>query len=219
MLAEAKHVPPPGFSLYVFGVLAVVFVLSVVIFVQLVRRWTRSRLWLDILDWARQHGYRPLDASEAPGPWAAALPSDGSTVAQALSSEQQALIRLRRTDAAGQAVPASHWHVLVRRIETDWPTTALRPAGAQVSLVDLYSLSSFPLMGQTQRFVVYGTDSAPARKVSKSSLRTLLPADIPLLLHGRYLLLDFSSRPFDPIAFDRMAALAEQIAQHLPWPA
>jgi hypothetical protein len=128
-------------------------------------------------------------------------------------------MRLRRIDdtpGGAEAMRQSYWHVLVRRIESDWPTTALRPTGAQASLVDLYSLSSFPLMGQTQRFVVFGTDSAPARRVSKSSLRTLLPPDIPLLLHGRYLLLDFSSRPFDPIEFDRMTALADQLAQHLP---
>ena len=36
---------------------------------------------------------------------------------------------------------------------------------------------------------------------------------IGLLLHGEYLLLDFSERPFDPIEFGRMLAVADQLVR------
>ena len=64
-----------------------------------------------------------------------------------------------------------------------------------------------------------GTDSAAARVVSKSMLRSLLPADLGLLLHGRRLVLDFSDRPFDAIEFGRMLALADQLVTRMPAPA
>ena len=96
----------------------------------------------------------------------------------------------------------------------------LRPvsAASQQSVLDSFSLSSFPLMGATERFVVFGTDSAAARLISQSMMRSLLPPDIGLLLHRRELVLDFSPRPFDAIEFDRMLALADQLAQRLPAP-
>jgi hypothetical protein len=71
-------------------------------------------------------------------------------------------------------------------------------------------------MGETDRFIVFGTDSAAARALSKSHARALLPPDVGLLLHGRHVVLDFSTRPFDGIELGRMVALAEQLVQHLP---
>ena len=68
----------------------------------------------------------------------------------------------------------------------------------------------------TEWFVAYGTDSAAARVVTKSMLRSLLPPDIGLLLHGRHMVVDFSARPFDAIELSRVAALADQLATHLP---
>jgi hypothetical protein len=91
----------------------------------------------------------------------------------------------------------------------------LRPSGAASSALDLFSLGSFPTMG-TERFTAFGTDSAAARAVTKSMLRSLLPPDIGLLLHGRHLVLDFSARPFDAIELSRVAALSDQLASHLP---
>ena len=49
-------------------------------------------------------------------------------------------------------------------------------------------------------------------------LRSLLPADVGLLLIGRQLLLDFSDRPFDSIEFGRMMSLTDQLVKHLPAP-
>ena len=110
------------------------------------------------------------------------------------------------------------WNVVIKGLEAEWPPTGLRPAATARSLLDLYSLSSFPLLGTTERFVVFGTDSATAAKLSRSMARSLLPPDVALLLHGRTLSLDFSERPFDTLELDRMIALADQLAEKLPPP-
>ena len=107
--------------------------------------------------------------------------------------------------------------MLVRTIESQWQPTALRPAAAASSLLDLFSLTSFPLMGETQRFVVFGTDSAP-RERSASPARGPAPARRrPAAARAAH---DpgFLDRPFDEIEFDRMIALAEQLVANLPVP-
>jgi hypothetical protein len=48
----------------------------------------------------------------------------------------------------------------------------------------------------------FGQDPVAARRLAASSLRTLLPKDVGLLLSGKHLLLDFSTRPFDTIEFE-----------------
>jgi hypothetical protein len=71
-------------------------------------------------------------------------------------------------------------------------------------------------MAPTERLVLYGADARAARALGKSSVAALLPADVGLLLVGENLVLDFSTRPFDPLEFQRVDALAEQIVLHLP---
>ena len=219
-LAVEILVPLPGFSWVVVLVLLAVIGLSVLVFVVLVVRWTSKRSWVEITDWARERGYRITSReSAAPAPLDRVQRAEIRATALA-TNRQTTLVRLESIaptpgDVSMPAPPA-RWHALVRNIESSWQPTGLRPAPAARSLLDLYSLSSFPLMGETQRFVVYGTDSGPARKISKSNLRGLLPPDIGLLLHGQHLVLDFSERPFDAIEFDRMIALAEQLVLHLP---
>jgi len=56
-----------------------------------------------------------------------------------------------------------------------------------------------------------------ARKIA-DKMRTLFPADLGFLVYNRSMLIDFSSRHFDTIEFDRMIALSEQLLQHLPEP-
>jgi hypothetical protein len=55
-----------------------------------------------------------------------------------------------------------------------------------------------------------------ARAAVASMLIALLPHDLGLILHGRRLILDFSTRPFDGIELSRIVALVEQLAAHLP---
>lgn len=222
MPIEANIVPTVTGPWPVLAVLVVVLGLSVFMFVALVRRWTSSRVWVSISDWARARGYRasvkdcpappPLDALKGAALVSHVCVSDGT------SSLMRLEVAGKISNSAFGATQPKHWHVLVRRVESPWQPTALRPASAPSSLLDLFSLTSFPLMGETQRFVVFGTDSTPARKLSRSPVRALLPPDVGLLLHGPHLILDFSDRPFDEIEFDRMIALAEQLVGNLPSP-
>jgi len=111
------------------------------------------------------------------------------------------------------------WNVLLRRLEARWSPTGLRPAGAEAtSILDLFPVQPFPHLGGGHRFIPYGTESASARVLANSSVAALLPPDVGLLLHGHHLVLDFSTRPFDAIEFDRMRALVDQVIAHLPAP-
>jgi hypothetical protein len=66
------------------------------------------------------------------------------------------------------------------------------------------------------RFVASGTDSAAARRLALNKIPALLPPDLAVLLHGSFLIVDFSTRPFDTIELTRMGALLEQLAAKLP---
>ena len=236
---------PPPFSPVILLTLLLVVAASSVTFWLLVRRATSHRQWVAFADWARDRRFRfarfgpevvppPFDALKnvAPPLVRVSLSDKTTTLAQVEVPAPAATVTATVTAAAAASAPGVTsaaaaaavggqqprilWHVLVRDIAGDWPPTGLRPAGAAASVLDLFSLSSFPTLGATERFIAYGTDSAAARVVSKSMLRSLLPPDVGLLLHGRRLVLDFSDRPFDTIEFGRMLALADQIAKHVP---
>ncbi len=218
MTLGANTVPPTPVPWLILVVLIVVLALSVTMFVALVRRWTSSRVWVSISDWARARGYR-ASVKDCPAPPPLDALKNTQLLSQVCVSDgTSSLMRLEVLGEAADPNAPTRWHVLVRRMEAPWQPTALRPASAKSSLLDLFSLTSFPLMGETQRFVVFGTDSAPARRLSKSRARALLPPDVGLLLHGPHMVLDFSDRPFDEIEFDRMIALSEQLAANLPAP-
>ncbi len=200
---------PQPFSWRVFLTLLFVLLISAATFAALVRRWTTQRHRVVLSDWAKGRGFHVVPPEQAP-----ALPRNPKTplrVIRAISDESTWLLEVE-TDVAS----APNWHVLLRNIGREWKPTGLRPAHATMSWLDLFSLSSYPSLGNVERFVVYGTDTQSAEALSKSQIRGLLPRDVGLLLHGPWLILDFSDRKFDPIEFDRMTALAEQLAAHLP---
>lgn len=197
--------PSTTSSLVVLGSLAVMLAASVWIFWLLVRRSTSSRQITALAQWARDEGWRfarrplekpePFDVLSGPG-------------------LEPNLVLSDRKDLESMA-ELGNWNVLIRRIETDWKPTGLRPVASIPSVLELFSLSSFPLMGPSERFTLFGADPAAAAALSASSARALLPPDVGLLLHGRFLILDFSPRPFDAVELNRMRALGEQIAKHL----
>ena len=190
----------------------------------LVRRATSHRQWVALSDWARETGFR--FARKAPGEIPAplnALRNVAPVVRLSLFKGPISFVQIEIPEPpVGAARVAGNrrvlWNVLIRRIEPTWPPTGLRPANATASVLDLFSLSSFPTLGSTERFIAYGTDTSAARVLSKSSARSLLPADVGLLLHGCTVVLDFSDRPFDVIEFGRMLALSDQLATRLPAP-
>ena len=222
-------VPPefPSFSPVILLTLVAVVAASSVTFWLLVRRATSHRQWVAFSEWARESGFRfsRKAPTEVPRPFDA-LRASVPVVRLNLVRGPTSLVQLEiPAPATGShpvhAAPGKDrvvWNVLIRQIEPLWPPTGLRPANATASVLDLFSLSSFPTLGSTERFMAYGTDSAAARALSKSSLRSLLPANVGLLLHGHTVLLDFSDRPFDSIEFGRMLALSDQLASRLPAP-
>jgi len=210
MLASANDLSGLTFSWVVLFTLLIVLGSSVAVFVWQVRRWTTHRGWRDLLDFSRERGLVLSRPDEAPGE-----PFDrlgNATVTTQLASDKLKALQLR----LAQGETNTRWHVLVQKLPSAWPTTALRPSTAPASLIDEFALSSYPQMGDVTRFVVFGSDSHAARVLSKSEARALLPPDIGLILYGQHLVLDFSARPFDGIELGRMIALAEQLVGHLP---
>ena len=216
--AAPYNLPGPSFSWLVLFTLLLVLGVSVVIFVWQVRRWTTHRGWRALLDWSRERGFRlsrPAD-KVAGEPFDRLREAKVTTLLESGPTAVMQVVTAPVTPATAAPTEPARWHVLVRQLGAPWPPTGLRPAQAPGSLLDHFSLSSYPRMGEVERFVVFGTDSEAARILSRSQARALLPPDIGLLLHGRQMVLDFSTRPFDGIELGRMVALAEQLVQHLP---
>jgi len=222
------HVLGAGeFSWRVLLTLLVVLGLSATMFALLVQRWTTQRRRIVLSDWCKGKGFK-VGNPETPPALLGELKAP-ARVREWVGNEDTVLmvVEVEKIASATQASqlqrePGKRFHVLVRvmEIEGEWKATGLRPAHVRQgeSLLDLYSLSSYPALGNVERFVVYGTDTLSARVLSQSHGRGLLPADVGLLLVGKKLMLDFSARHFDPIEFDRMVALAEQLVGQLPSP-
>ncbi len=221
---------PPGsqveFSFLILLTLLGVLSLSCLTFWMLVRRATSHRTWVALSDWGRQHGFRyhPIREDGVPPEPFSVMPKARPSVRLWLTSKPVQLIQMQppNPDAApggapGETVPEPKtWHVLIRNVESNWPPTALRPAASAESMLELFELASFPSMIASERFVIFGADSAAARTIAKSSLPALLPPDVGLLLHGQRMVVDFSTRPFDTIEFDRIIGLANHLTSHLP---
>jgi hypothetical protein len=213
---------PRLFSWPIFLSLLVVLVASSLVFRLLVRRWTTHRHWLDLTRWAEDNrmSLRGATTASVPAPLSDAT-NPPPTASLAIRSDslwfvEMHTLKAQRTDTS----QFTRWHLAVRRIESAWPPTALRPRANASSVTDLFpAMTSFPSMLPPERFVIFGVDSAAARRVARSSLPALLPPDIGLLLHGSALILDFTSRPIDPVELSRLCALIEQLLAHLPAPA
>jgi hypothetical protein len=230
-LEQSVSIAVPGapFSPIVLLTLLGVLVISYGMFWLLSQRATTWRHWVAMSEWAREAGFRlqrpdfvlPTMVAGLPGP-------DGGLpqIRLAATSDTTLIIQFQtspmRSDVTAPPAPLfpsgrnEIWQLIVRQIETDWKATGLRPAAAGVSMIDLFSLTPFPGLGDPDRLLVCGTDPSAARALAESFVVALLPPDVGLLLHGRQIALDFSSRPFDVIEFNRMRALMDQIAAHLP---
>jgi hypothetical protein len=219
-----KVYPSPWISVEVLAILMVMLLASGATFWALVRRWESRRQWTALREWGSENGFRVLsiDPASLPVPLNA-VKARNPLVRLCLAGDDRMLLQFQtepidQADSEPGVDASAKWHILIRNIEAPWHVTGLRPTNARSSLLDLFSLSSYPSLGAVERFMVYGVDSAAARALSDSMTRSLLPPDIGMLLHGNHLLLDFSQRPFDEVEFNRMLALAEQIVQKLPAP-
>lgn len=121
------------------------------------------------------------------------------------------LTSIYRLQTVSRGDVVQHWHALVRTVEQYSTPIALRPAGAPHSLVDLMHLTLFPKLSSQTRFAVYGLRATDARELAGGAARALLPPDIGLIRNADAVILDFTARPFDPVEFSRVCAIAEQI--------
>ena len=216
----------PKFSFGLFILLTAVFAASWTMFWLLVRRDHRPPLGLLSKQWGRHKKLKlrrhdvVADWRRFQSRWTKSLrprgrPSNSSASACSLVQVEPSAVSVDRPldPAAGRF--GTRWNLLIRRSKC-WPATALRPVNASAGVIDLFSLGSYPTMIPPERFMIFGVDSTAARAVAKSALTSLLPPDIGLLLHGPYLVLDFTGRPFDDIELDRMLVLADQLTTFLP---
>ena len=205
--------------------LCVIFIASWATFWMLTHRWTSHRRRVALIDWGRGAGFRLQACGIADLPPPLRLLSDRHPVVEfCLSGRGMKLMQIKgKVPPRREGMPAGPreavWNVAATQLDHPWQPTGARPSSAPLSILDQFSLSSFPLLGGTERFTVFGTDSEAAAVLARSMARSLLPPDVGLLLHGQWLLLDFSGRPFDELELDRMVALARQLASKLPAPA
>jgi hypothetical protein len=223
LAAPASPLSRPAMPWTPLVVLAVIFAASTVVFVALTRRWTSHRLWVALQDWARQHDFElhGLPDAQVPPPVSeltqfrplarrVATKDDKTWLAQVQTDTK----RSQSTDVTPPAEPVT-WHVIIRRTNQSWRPSGLRPAGRERALIDLFALPTFPALGGHERFVVCAGDLVDARRLNRSHAPGLLPHDVGLLLKNNYLVIDFTSRPFDPIELGRMIALVDQLEKTL----
>ncbi len=195
----------------------VILAASIWMFVVLVRRETSQRRQTALTEWAQSRGLRPARApiSSESLPALAPLAAAHPQIDFALTGKGITIAQIRTTDSQVNALSSPRWNLIVRKLQHPWPATALRPTAHAVSVVDLFSLSSFPSLASNQRFMIFGTESQAAALLAESTAPALLPADVGMVLSGEDLILDFTSRPFDETEFARMMDLSDQLITRL----
>lgn len=212
-IADALRAPP--FSPAIFFSLLFVLAASGAIFFLLTRRWTIDRPRAALADWARENGFhlRFTPATELP----ASLQSLSSLSAHVeILLTRQVDVLLQLTTAPKPAAKQPRWHLLIRQTDVSRLPAGLRPMGQTHSILDLFSLTDYPALLPPERFAVLASDTRMAKAMANSPARGLLPPDVGLMVHGPFVTLDFSARPFDSIEFERMEAVMEQVLPKLP---
>ncbi len=208
---------PAGELAGVFLSLVAIIAASSGIFWLLVRRWTTQRHWVALSDWADENRFKLHGEDRAVGPQVLKnFTQPQPKVLVSLNDVDTGIVQIEAQPPRGKGTQLVRWNLLVRKLERAWPTTGFRPATSGRSILDYFKVEEMRAMAPTERFVLYGADARAARALGKSSVAALLPPDVGLLLIEQNLVLDFSTRPFDPLELERVDALAEQIVQHLP---
>ena len=207
-LAEVTRLPT--ISPAVMSVLIVTLGASLWTFHLLTQRWTRDRSRTLLAEWAGERRYELRWSPRTVLPPVLRRLGATAEVPTTLTRDGLSLLRI--------LAPTGTWHLLLKQTELVWTPAALRPRHAGNSLADAFELPGFPAVLASERFVVCAAESRAARRMAAAPARGLLPPDIGLLVHGSYVMLDFSHRPFDVVEFDRMLAVMEQLNGHLPAP-
>lgn len=200
----------PGVDWVVLASLVLIVIASLAVYLELVRRATHARERERLREWSRQSGFQLRRDAPLPPPVravAAAL-----TVDVHLVGPHAALLRL----TGGDGDRAERWHLAIVELPADSPTIALRPSSATRSFLDRFAIPVSPVSQDSLRFTLLCAEVLPARRLAGSIVRGILPPDIGLLRTGHHLLLDFSSRRFDPIELTRMVGLTKQVVLSMP---
>lgn len=200
----------PELSWSILLTMCLILLGSTAMFALLVRRWTSRRTWVSLAQWCRETGFkrRPATREQLPRSLDRLIQSD-EQIRFHLCDPRTTLLQFQTIPRTSD--PPPRWNVLIRRRPNPGAVAGLRPVNAPASLIDLLELSEFPAITSNERFIVQAADYATARRLADTSALALLPRDIGLILLGHHILLDFSARPFDPVEFGRMLALADQL--------
>lgn len=194
------------FSWFTLTLMMLLLCASMAMFTILERRWTSLRKWVALREWARQRGMRVNRTGDTPAALSMLLPAQ-PWVRLRIASEQATFLQLQTQQPQGQG-----WNVLVVRCGP-WIGAAagLRPVKVATSIIDLLNLPRIPSTVGAERFALFGEENRSGRALINSKARSLLPPDIGLFRIDHWFVLDFSSRPFDPIELDRVMGLANQL--------
>jgi hypothetical protein len=200
---------------YTFAILLTVLIASVGMFVANVWRSVHKREWLELKEWTRRNGMRVRQQQQGGSLPLPAVLKDllpGATVTSLIHDADDRHVFV----SAGWR--NDHWHLLILSTPARWSSPAgLRPVlPGTGQLVKLLPLLEYPSLPGSERFITHAAALRPARVLAESHARALLPPDVGLLLKDGYLILDFSSRPFDPLEFSRLLPLGDQLVAHLP---
>ncbi len=193
-----------------FASIAAITAIGFYVFFKLARRETTQRPRLRLSEWAAANYMRPIDPSLfVPPP----LDRLGSEVVESIAgfADARTVVLRCRSSRRDRPEPAE-WNVAIRRMSGASLPMGLRPVGAGRSLVDLFDLPHAAHQLAGLRFTVVGEDLRATRTLAEGSTAPLLPAELGLVRVDHWLVLDFSTRPFDPLELSRVLALLDQLA-------
>jgi hypothetical protein len=211
-IAVDQPVPPAWLTLFI---LVLILGVSALVYRGLVRHWADLRSRTILSDWAGENHFELRDGrTTALPPFLSSLTQPNPRACVELADSRNSILQIEtpRTPASRNPDQPSRWNLLLRPINATWPTTGLRPAVRATSLIEFFPIDSYPSLAPPDRFMVFSADARAAWNLVNSAARGLLPPDTGLVLHDHFLVLDFSARPFDPIEFQRMITLADQLS-------
>jgi hypothetical protein len=204
----------PGVSwIVLLGFLAIV-VASVWVFLQLVWIEERDRERQRLREWCRQQRFRLMPAdTRVPAPLNELV---GVTlrIEWWLSDGEVDILKIqtRPHDAPPEQVGMPDtWHLICTSLPPMRSRVALRPDVPTPSAIDLLRVPPSELTRMSKRFDIRSDALLAARQIVDGPILGLIPGDVGLARLSNHLLLDFTSRPFDPIELSRAAALIRQL--------
>lgn len=190
-------------DLLIFASLGLMLLGGIVIFSYLVHRETHRRGDVLLSDWARSRQMKRLDRERGVPAPLDAWDHRGISLLTGFAGGAITVARVQTSEGL-------KWNCLIRSLETSASISGVRSVEASSTLLDLIDLPILPGQGQQHRVVAMGYDIASARALM-DRVAPLIPADLSLIRFDRFILIDFSGRPFDPVELARITQLTEQL--------